>query len=147
MATTFISLYQRVRDLLGDTDPLVRQYPDSVLRSQMELAVVTAEVTGVDVEDELNPEAFTEVLTARQQAVAVFVTLRSILSYVPNEFGYSGPVMTIRRKGNAASMLHFVQSMLDRLNGDTCPISQETEYEHFMNAATRHADLLANATE
>jgi hypothetical protein len=147
MATTFSSLYQRVRDLLGDTDPLVRQYPDSVLRSQMELAVVTAEVIGVDVEDDLNPESFSEVLTAKQRALAVFLTLRSILSYVPNEFAYAGPVMTIRRKGNATSMLNFVQSMLDRLNGDTCPISQETEYEHFMNSAARHADLLANATE
>lgn len=134
--TTFSELRPLIRVLLGDTDPQLIMYPDTVLDSHIRLRTLTD--NNLDVLEDGNSGQFVTVLTAAQKSLVILKVAKAIISPVPDSFAYRNPVHSVSRKGGTIQLLAYLDSQIDEVEGGN--IRFESEMTAILNGALRFYD-------
>lgn len=136
MNTTFADLYPTIRVLLGDTDPLLVMYSDSVLNSHIRLQIMLA--NDLSVQEDGTSTVFTAVLTATQKALLILRSAKAIISPVANKFSYRNVVHSVTREGGTQQLLAYLDEQIGELESDSGALLRyDTEISAILNGALR----------
>ena len=142
MATEFKTIRDFVRPVLGDTDAQRLLYSDNTLNQHIRLLILKED----DPEIQEGAEGeFATALTAKQKALTVYRTARSVLSGQPDEFSYKGPVMSASRKGGVLQLLAYIDRQISDIEGGETMVLYDTELDALLNGAYRFMQDLSDA--
>ena len=141
MATQFTDLEPLIRTLLGDTDPQLVMFSDSVLDSHIRLRILTDD--NPDVQEVGTSRTFTKDLTAAQKSLVILKVAKAVISPVPDTFSYRNPVTAVLRKGGTIQLLAYLDAQIEEVEGGN--IKFDTEIEAITNGALRFYQDYANA--
>lgn len=132
----FSDLYSPIRAVLGDTDEIVKVYPDNVLDEQVRLILLINEFD-LGIEEDGSSKSFTAELTSNQKAILIFSIAKSLLAPQDSEFSYQTPVLAVRRKGGSSRLYSYVLETLDGITNGSMTVRYEGELKAFLNHAER----------
>lgn len=143
MPTTFAELHTAIRTIVGDTDEVVKQYPSWVLDQHITFAASALDSEAVVINGD--GISFTESLSLKLKAIVEFRAAKGLVAGIAERFSYRSPVMSVSRAGTHSSLMRYIEGVLSDLEGDTCPIDFDTEYEVLLNGAAKHIEMMSDA--
>lgn len=133
MTTQFSELLPLIRTLLGDSDPQLVMFSDSVLNNQIRLRILTD--NNPDVQEDGSSAVFMNELTATQKSLIILKVAKAVISPVPDTFSYRNPVTSVLRKGGTIQLLAYLDSQIDEVEGGN--IRFDTDIAAIVNGAFR----------
>lgn len=141
--TTFQTIRDYVRVLVGDIEANVTVYSDAVINSHLRLVLISEDDAGV--QESGNNETFVAVLTNAQTALLVYRTARSLIANIADTFSYKTPVISIVRRGGIRQLLAHLDSQISSISGGNFAFSQDTFMEALIDGTTRFMEELTDA--
>lgn len=142
MATTFESLYRRIRAPLGDVNTKRLLYSDDVLADYLRLLILSGNNAAV-LEDEtlvlgdVGFPSFTQDLSTVNKALLIFGAIRAIISPQANYFSYKTPIHSVTKSGHVSQLLAWVTEQLDGLQGGAFSWAADNELDAAINDSYR----------
>lgn len=141
MATSFETIRNFIRVALMDYDSTAYIYSDDILDGQIRLTILDEALSLTE-----SPSGqFTTDLTNTEKLVIALRSALRMLHATPNNFSYTGPVMSVRRVGGVDGLILQLEDMLELAEGGKFAIQVDTDFDALVQNFNRFINAFATA--
>lgn len=141
MATTYESVFQFVRAIVGDDDPENLLYTSEVLVPHVEMYMAWND--DPNIQPAGDEENFAGDLTGKQKVTVALEIARGLVAPQASYFSYKNPVLSVTRSSPNNQLLAHIRRLQDKLSGSGfLHMKEDNEIWAYLNRLTRwSADL------